>query len=238
MRVLAVVHQEDAGLGVFGTSLPDDCSLEVWRPAEEMGPRLVEVDPNAVIVLGGAMNAHEEAEHPWLRREKAWIAGLLERGVPVLGVCLGAQLLAEAAGGSVRRAAQPEIGWHEIRLEPGAGDDPVMGGLAERFTGFGWHSYEAVPPEDATVLARSDLSIQAFRLGSRSWGIQFHAEVSAPILEGWIAGYRTDADAVAMGLDPDALRAESAPAIGDWNDLGRGLSRRFLEVAESYSGVM
>lgn len=228
MRVLAVMHQEDTGLGVFGDSLPGGSFLEVWRPAEELGPRMVEVDPDAVIVLGGAMNAHEETEHPWLRREKSWLAGLLDRGVPVLGVCLGAQLLAEAAGGSVRRAQRPEIGWHEVTLAPEAADDPVLGALPERFSTFQWHSYEAVPPEDAELLARSALALQAFRLGSKSWGIQFHAEVSAPILESWIAGYTTDPDAVAMGLDPDVLRAESAPAIDAWNELGRGVCARFL----------
>jgi len=231
MRVLAVIHQDDAGLGVFGEVLPRDCSLEVWRPAEELGPRVVEVDPDAVIVLGGAMDAHEESEHPWLRREKRWIAGLLERGVPVLGVCLGAQLLAEAAGGSVRRAAEPEIGWHDVQLEPGAGGDPVLGGLPERFSSLQWHSYEAVPPADATVLARSALSLQAYRLGSSAWGVQFHAEVSAPILESWIAGYTNDPDVVAMDLDPDALRAASAQAIGAWNKVGRGLCERFVGTA-------
>ncbi len=103
MRVLAVVHQDDAGPGVFADAALERGSLEVWRPDEELGPRLVEVDPDAVMIFGGAMHAHEEAEHPWLRREKWWIAGLLERRVPLLGVCLGSQLLAEAAGGEVRR---------------------------------------------------------------------------------------------------------------------------------------
>lgn len=237
--MLAVIHQDDAGLGVFPDALPDDCTLEVWRPAEELGPRLVEVDPDAVIVLGGAMNAHEEAEHEWLRREKAWIAGVVERGVSVLGVCLGAQLLAEAAGGTVRRASEPEIGWHEVRIEDGAGDDPVLGALPEHFTSFQWHSYEAVPPPRASVLARSDRTVQAYRLGSSAWGIQFHAEVSEAGLESWISSYATDPDAVALGLDPDELRAESERLIEGWNELGRGLARRFIEAARrrAHSGV-
>ena len=65
---------------------------------------------------------------------------------PMLGVCLGAQLLAQAAGGTVRPASRPEIGWHEVRLEPGAGDDALTGPLPASFCGFQWHSYEAVPP--------------------------------------------------------------------------------------------
>lgn len=243
MRVLAVVHQDDAGPGVFAEPALERGSLELWRPAEELGPRLVEVDPDAVMVFGGAMNAHEEDRHAWLRREKAWLAGLLERRVPVLGVCLGSQLLAEAAGGLVRRAAPPEIGWHQVALEPGAAGDPLMAEMDTPFTSFQWHSYEAVPPGGAQVLARSSACLQAYRLADLpAWGIQFHAEVNAPTLEHWIRDYRSDPAAVAMDLDPHALLAESAPAIRAWNEVGRGLCERFLDAAAAsrklHSGVM
>ena len=232
MRVLAVVHQDDAGPGVFADVALERGSLEVWRPDEELGPRLVEVDPDAVMIFGGAMHAHEESRHQWLRREKAWIAGLLERRVPVLGVCLGSQLLAEAAGGQVRRAGEPEIGWCDVVPEAGAADDPLMAPLAAPFTSFQWHSYEAIPPEGSEVLARSALSLQAYRLaGLPAWGIQFHAEVSAANLEHWIRDYGSDPDAVAMGLDPDALLAESRLAIEAWNDVGRDFCERFLDAA-------
>ena len=231
MRVLAVVHQDDAGPGVFADAARERGELEVWRPDEELGPRLVEVDPDAVMVFGGAMDAHEEDRHPWLWREKRWLAGLIDREVPILGVCLGAQLLAEAAGGQVRRASEPEIGWLDVRLAPAAAGDPLLGGLPQRFTSFQWHSFEAVPPPGATVLAHSEHCLQAYRLGHRAWGIQFHAEVTSAVLEGWIAGYATDPDAVRIGLDPEALRKESAAAIGSWNELGRSLCERFLDVA-------
>ena len=232
MRVLAVVHQDDAGPGVFADAALERGSLEVWRPDEELGPRLVEVDPDAVMIFGGAMHAHEEDRHQWLRREKAWIAGLLARRVPVLGVCLGSQLLAEAAGGQVRRTAEPEIGWREVVPEAGAAGDPLMAALAAPFTSFQWHSYEAVPPAGSELLASSARCLQAYRLaGLPAWGIQFHAEVTAPNLEHWIRDYRSDPDAVAIGLDPGALLAESAPAIEAWNEVGRGVCERFLEAA-------
>ena len=79
-----------------------------------------------------------------------------------------------------------------------------------------------MPPSGSTALAQSNGSLQAYRLqGVPAWGIQFHAEVDAPTAQGWIAGYRADPDAVRIGVDPEALRAETAPRIAAWNELGR-----------------
>jgi GMP synthase-like glutamine amidotransferase len=88
-----------------------------------------------------------------------------------------------------------------------------------------------VLPATAVKLASTPLCTQAFRVGPQAWGIQFHAEVSRTDLVGWIDGFETDPDAVRIGIDPEALRAESAPLIDGWNELGRGICRRFLDVA-------
>ena len=202
--------------------------LEEWYPAEEPVPP--RADHDAVMVFGGAMNADQEDRHPWLRREKELLGELAAAGVPLLGVCLGAQLLAEGAGGQARRASEPEIGWREVALEPAAAGDPVLGTLPARFDSFQWHSYEAVPPPGATVLARSAVCAQAYRLsGLPAWGIQFHAEVTLETADGWIGSYRTDADAA--GIDPIAFAAETRRAIDGWNQIGLGLCERFLEAA-------
>jgi GMP synthase (glutamine-hydrolysing) len=218
VRVLAIVHQRDAGPGVFAEA---GAELHHWHPAEEPPPP---VDHDAVLVLGGAMNVDDELE--WLDREKALLRELLAHDVPILGVCLGAQVLAEAAGGGARRASAPEIGWHEVVREDGS--DPVVGPLPGRFTAFQWHSYEALPPPGAVALARSRTCLQAYRLGN-SYGIQFHAEVDAPTAAGWTRDHRSDPDA--LDLDPDALLAESATRMPAWNDLGRALFGRFLTQA-------
>jgi GMP synthase-like glutamine amidotransferase len=230
MRVLAIVHQADAGPGVFSDAMRSrGAELDHWLIAEGPPP----ADPltyDAVLTLGGAMHADQEAGHPWLAQEKALLADLIERGVPLLGMCLGCQLVAEAAGGSARRAREPEIGWHEVELTPEAKDDPLLAGLPRRFEAFQWHSYEAALPPGATVLATSPVCLQAYRLEGPAWGIQFHAEVSRADADRWIDDYRSDPDAVRIGLDPNTLREQTGTAIADWNELGRDLCGRFLDA--------
>jgi GMP synthase (glutamine-hydrolysing) len=217
---------------VFGESAVElGHELVEWLPSEAPPPALDGV--GAAIVFGGAMNVDEEDAHPWLRDEKAFLRRLLAEGPPVLGVCLGAQLVAEAAGAEPRRASEPEIGWLEVELRPEARDDALLGPLPQRVDGFQWHSYEAPLPPGAVPLAASPVCLQAYRLdGGRGWGLQFHAEVTRESVELWLADYREDPDAVRIGLDPEALRAETARKIEAWNQLGRGLCARFLETVQ------
>lgn len=236
VRVLAILHQRDAGPGVFGRAVAArGDALEEWHPAEQ--PEPPRVDHDAVMTFGGAMNADQEDRHPWLKREKALLGELAHSGVPVLGVCLGAQLLAEAAGGVAPRASEPEIGWREVTLDAAASGDPLLGALPDRFHSFQWHSYEAVSPSGATVLARSAVCSQAYRLEGRpAWGIQFHAEVTLEAAEAWIEAYRTNPDAA--GIDPVAFADETRGAIAGWNEIGQALCERFLEVAAARSAAV
>jgi GMP synthase (glutamine-hydrolysing) len=232
MRALAITHQTDAGPGVFADEMRDrGVRLDEWLLSERgTSPPAEIADYDAVLTFGGAMHADQEDHHPWLRFEKDFLAAMLDDGMPILAVCLGCQLLAEAAGGSARRASKPEIGWRDVEIAEAGSADPVIGALAPRFTAFQWHSYEAVPPEGAVDLARSPICSQAYRIGERTWGIQFHAEVTPADASKWIADYRSDGDAVRIGVDPEALRAETDGRIADWNRLGRELCGRFLDA--------
>jgi GMP synthase (glutamine-hydrolysing) len=232
MRVLAVVHQPDAGPGVFADAVrARGAELESWLIAETDSPPAPPASYDAVLTFGGAMHADQEDRHPWLRTEKALLADLLAQGVPLLGVCLGAQLVAEAAGGRAERLRCPEIGWYEVALTDAGAGDPVLGPLGPAFCGFQWHSYGIALPAEATTLAQSPLCLQAYRIGRAAWGIQFHAEVSAPGAEAWIDDYRSDEDAVRMGLDPERLRGETRERIAAWNELGQEICDRFLATA-------
>ena len=237
MRVLAISHQRDAGPGVFvDASHSKRTAIDYWMLPHSPRQNGSVIPPrdadayDAVMVFGGAMHVDQADSHPWLAGEKELLSGLLASDVPILGVCLGAQLLAEAAGAKPRRAERPEIGWHEVEVTEEGQADPLLGPLAPRFEAFQWHSYEFPLPPGATALARSDVCLQAYRLRQHAWGIQFHAEVTRADAEAWIDDYASDEDAVRIGLDAAALRRRTWDAIHEWNELGRDLCRRFLHA--------
>jgi GMP synthase-like glutamine amidotransferase len=203
--------------------------LVEWRAAEAEPP----AGADAALVFGGAMNVDQEDEHPWLATEREWIRSLLDASVPTLGVCLGAQLLAAAAGWETARLARSEIGWHHVELTPAGAADPLLGTAPPRFPAFQWHSYAAEPPEGAAVLAVNPACTQAYRVGERAWGIQFHAEVDTATIEHWLEDGKDDEDVREVNLDIEEVRRQTRREIADWNELGRGLCARFLELAGS-----
>jgi GMP synthase (glutamine-hydrolysing) len=232
VRVLAIVHQADAGPGVFAEAIAGGGhQLDEWLLPEGGEPPADPLGYDAVMTLGGAMNADQRDRHPWLIEEDRLLAELLERGTPLLGLCLGGQLVAGAAGAEPRRAPRPEIGWYPVELTEEGRCDPLLGPLAPSFEAFQWHSYEFPLPAGAVALARSEVCLQAARMGERAWAIQFHPEVSAADARVWIEGYRSDPDAVRLGLDPAPLAAETAAKIGAFNQLGRELCARWLATA-------
>lgn len=142
---------------------------------------------SAVLVMGGPMNVDEEEKFPFLRKEKLWIGRLIERGIPCLGVCLGAQLIARALGKRVYKAPKPEIGWQEVTLTAEAMKDPLFSTVnASTLRVLQWHEDTFDLPEGAVLLASgSEVPHQAYRYGDRAYGLQFHVEVNRSMLEDW-----------------------------------------------------
>ena len=221
MRVLAITHGPSDVPGVFEDA--------VRAAGHELVERQLPVDgvpaddADAILVLGGAMHPDEEERHGWLRPELRYLEQQLERATPMLGVCLGSQLIARAAGARVFRAVEPEVGWLPVEVTEAGTADSVASALPPRFDAFQWHHYTHDLPESAVELARSPVCTQAFRLG-RAWGVQFHPEVRAEQVESWLA---EDPDDVA---DPAALRAATRERIAAWNELGRRLCSAFLRA--------
>ena len=233
MRVLVCTHHRYAGLGVFrGPLVAGAHEIVEWVPNEADPPPVAGFD--AVISLGGRAHVADHDAHPWLRTEKDVVRAALRRGTPVLGVCLGAQVLAIVTGGAVRRAAQPEIGWHEIGLMPAAAADPVLVALPRRFPAFEWHHDEILLPPDGIALATGATHLQAFRLRRRpAWGLQFHPEATHEDLATWLENWHTDPRALATGLDPEAILRDTAARIDHSNLLGAAIIERFLVRAEA-----
>lgn len=233
MRVLAIVQQPDAGPGVFAEAIRGaGGELDEWTPAERTEPPADSLGYDAVLVLGGAMNIDEGERYGWIAAEKALLRELLARGVPLLGLCLGGQLVAEAAGGVARRAPEPEIGWHRVEVTAEGEEDPLLGTLAPSFETFQWHSYEFSLPPDAVPLARSPVCLQGARVGEHAWALQFHPEVSRADALHWVEDYESDPDAVRIGVNPAVLGPETEAKIGAFNELGWELCRRWLGTVE------
>jgi GMP synthase-like glutamine amidotransferase len=160
----------------------------------------------AFLVFGGAMHVDQEDLPRLAGRRAAPPAATRCRRAPVLGVCLGGQLLAKALHGHVRRLPSPEIGWVDVELTPEAEADPVFSALPARFPSFQWHLYHFEQPEGAVPLARSARCLQAFRAGRAAWGVQFHPEVRHASVEHWTRSYDPQEDGP---VDVPALLAET-----------------------------
>jgi GMP synthase (glutamine-hydrolysing) len=229
VRVLSVTHGPSVPGGVFDEAVEAaGHTIERWQVPDGGEP-----DPaeryDAVMVFGGSMHPDQDDQFDWLGGEAEFLGDVLAADVPVLGVCLGAQMLARAAGAGVRPASAPEIGWYEIVLTPEGSSDPVLGALPAHATVFQWHHYTFDVPDGGVELARSDVCTQAFRLDGRpAWGIQFHAEVTYPMLASWV-----DEDPDELPMPASDLLAESTSAIGRSNAQGRWLADAFLREAAS-----
>jgi GMP synthase (glutamine-hydrolysing) len=172
------------------------------------------------------MHPDQDAEHPWLEGEVTFIERALAEGVPTIGVCLGAQLLARAAGAWVGPAGTAEVGWFAVDVNDEGSSDPVLGVLPRRVEAFEWHYYTFELPDGAVELATSAALRQAFRLGERAWGIQFHAEVDRRMLDRWFVEGASE-----LPKPVEAIRAETERLLRGWSEHGRALSTAFLDEA-------
>ena len=232
MRLLSIQHPKADAAGTFAVAArAAGVVYDQWCPGVGQPAPADPAGYDGIVVLGGEQNVGDAPRLRYLQDEIALIAAALERGQPLLGVCLGAQLLVAAAGGEVVRVSDPEIGWYEVEVLPEAAADPLFGALPERFSSYCWHSYGVELPEDATLLARSAVSIHGFRLGEVAWGVQFHPEVTREILLDWFGSYRDDPDAVAMGFDPQVAEEELDGRLAAWEALGRTLFGAFTAAA-------
>lgn len=186
----------------------------------------------ALIVLGGPMNAHQIDTYPNLATEVDVIREAVDTGMSVLGICLGAQLLAKAVGGRVSRNAEREIGWHDVQLTEAGVTDPVISSFSSTQEVFQWHEDGITLPAGAQNLATSPASnVQAFRWGEHAYGFQFHLEVDASLVERWLtvpANQAMLADEAGR-VDPDEIRQQTNDRIAALQELSRKTFSRWID---------
>ncbi len=195
-RVLVIAHEPHAGLGRLARTEPFVAAVLDQRRPDQGEPLPTDLDGvAALVVLGGSMAAWEDDVAPWLPATRRLLAEGVERGLPTLGICLGAQLLALAAGGLVERGTEGlEVGLVAVRLGEAAADDALLGPvrrrLGERLVVPHWHGDAIIRlPAGAVRLATGErYSNQAFRLGTAAWGVQYHPEVSQEDWQDWVDG--------------------------------------------------
>jgi GMP synthase (glutamine-hydrolysing) len=206
--------------------------LDLWKDAALPGPGEVA----GVVALGGVMNVDQTPEHPFLAPERDFIRAVVDAQRPFLGVCLGAQILARAFDAPVRPAPHRELGFVPLRPTDAAADDPVLGCLRPGDRMFQWHEDTFDLPEGATLLAVGDqVRNQAFSLGSRAWGIQFHAEVTHDLLEDWLPGSDDDSLRGRWGRSADEVRNEAQVYLAAQIRRARELFDRFADAVAAGS---
>jgi len=166
---------------------------ETVRLYEQNLPRPERV--GGLIVMGGPMNVYEEDRYPFLAAETQFIRGVVDRGLPCLGICLGAQLIAKALGARVYKARKPEMGWGDVQLTDLGRKDPLFKGLEPVQRVLQWHEDTFDVPSGGVLMAQNEIAHQAYKVGARVYGFQYHFELTESMADEWFAK-RPEWDAV------------------------------------------
>ncbi len=236
---LVIQHVEPEKSFAIGDTLAD-AGIEVVTRLAGAGESLPDHlgDFDGLVVMGGPMSAAHDEGFASRPHELALLRQALDLDVPTLGICLGAQLLATAAGGRVVPGrAGLEIGWGMVQLAPAAADDELFAGIAGPLTVLHWHGDTYELPSGPVRLASSPTyAEQAFRAGSRAWGLQFHLEVDAGAVAAFADAFPTDL--AAAGTDAAALDAATVPALAALAEPRRLLLERFAGLVGAGRGAV
>jgi GMP synthase-like glutamine amidotransferase len=229
---LIVTHLADRHSGLVGEAFAHSGYPVIEHNLIDDAP-LPSVDElSAVVSLGGRESATDLGRHPFLAQEVALLRAALQRGVPILGLCLGAQLLAVAAGGMVSTMDSLCLGWPELARLPAAPRDPVFAELASGLSVLKWHEDRIDAPPGATLLASSPPGTALFRVGPVAWGSQMHLEVTpSMLLDGWLTEADGIAEIEAAGRPIADFRSECRVRLPAQMAAARRVLMRFVHLA-------
>ena len=185
---------------------------------------------DAVVSLGGPMNVYEEDKYPFLKEENVFLRGILERGIPFMGICLGGQLIAKASGSKVGRSPEKEIGFLPVQLTAAGKKDPLFQGVAGALDVFQWHEDMFEVPAAGTLLASSPACPhQAFRVGPCAYGVQFHIEITDQSIREWSDAYFPAGDRT-FAEKKKAMLADYQKKKDQFHDVADKIYANFLEI--------
>jgi GMP synthase (glutamine-hydrolysing) len=198
---------------------------KVLAPTEPIPHSAIEF--SAIILLGGPMSVYEGI--PFLNKEQSLIRDAFRRNIPILGVCLGSQLIAGALGGTVYKGAKKEIGWYDVKITDKGLDNLFKGIEKKELRVFQWHGDTYTLPQDAVVLAYSDLYPQAFRIGS-AYGLQFHLEVTTQMIKAWTEEYGNEIRK--EGIESEKIIARTSNEIEELNKKSSLVWSNFSDIIQ------
>jgi GMP synthase (glutamine-hydrolysing) len=187
---------------------------------------------SGLAVMGGPMNVNDVQKFPYLAHETQWIRQAVGLGIPLLGICLGAQLIAKAMGARVYPNGIKEIGWYPLELSPAAAEDRLFSGCGPRLTVFQWHGDTFDLPPGAVHLAQSALCRnQAFRIGPSAYALQFHIEMTAEMIEDWLTESVNAKELATVDyIDPKIIRQKTADELPGLQILADKVLGRFAAL--------
>ncbi len=187
MKAIVLIHTASEGPGSLGDYLRQS-GIEAPLIRLDLGEPLPEIGSfDAIVSMGGTMNVYEEDKFPFLGTETDLLRKAIELNIPILGVCLGAQMIAKAAGASVTKSPKPELGWDTVTLTKAAKDDAFLAGTPTDMDVFQYHEDMFGIPAGGVLLAKSGVCPhQAFRVAN-AYGFQFHVEVTPDMIMTWFA---------------------------------------------------
>jgi GMP synthase (glutamine-hydrolysing) len=231
-ELIVLEHTAGAGASAFTQVLDDRTSIAPWRAVDVPARQPLPTDLDTVaglVVMGGTMSATIPDDLPWMVAELELLRQAVAAEVPVLGVCLGAQLLGAGLGGEVTRRARAQIGYLPVIRTEAAGADPVLGGWPDGAAALFVHEDEVTTlPPDATPMLCADGAVSGWRLGS-AWAVQFHPEVDAAQLERWTAHEALGPMLASAGVDGVVLAEEGRRRERFTVPQGRALLGRFID---------
>jgi GMP synthase (glutamine-hydrolysing) len=231
-KIFVVQHIECETLGAIADALDGaGISYQYIRPfAGDPAPRDMG-DASGLIIMGGPMGVYERDSHPFLTAEMRLIEQALAEQKPILGVCLGSQLLAATLGAAVTRGERKEIGWHPVRLKVASGSDPLWAGVESPFTALHWHGDIFALPHGAVSLASSALTEhQAFRYGENAYGFLFHMEATRAIIEEMVRNFAGELGEAAV--DGGEILTRSADYLTRLHAIGNLVFQRWASLVQ------